>query len=62
VVYKVNSSCPRTEPMGTPQNKGTEKQFLIFIDWNLFIKTELIQVSTVPDMPYQSETLSRRTE
>ena len=41
---------------GTPQNKGTafEKHFLIFIDWNLFIKNERIQVSAVPDMPYQS--------
>jgi len=23
VVYSVNSSGPRTEPWGTPQNKGT---------------------------------------
>ena len=40
----------------TPQNKGTafEKHFLIFIDSNLFIKNERIQVSGVPDMPYQS--------
>ena len=57
VVYRVNGSGPRTEPWGTPQNKGTDIEicFLIFIDWNLFIKNERIQVSAVPDMPYQSD-------
>jgi len=36
-----------------PQNMGTAsgKQFLIFIDWDLFVKNEQIQVSAVPDMP-----------
>jgi len=64
VVYGVNNSDPRTEPWGTLQNKGTafEKHFLIFIDWSLFIKNERIQVRAGPDMPYQSERRSRRTE
>jgi len=62
VVYKVNSSCPRTEPWTTPQYMLTasEKQFLIFINWDLFAKR--IQVSAVSYMPYQSARRSRRTE
>jgi len=54
VLYRINTG-PRTEPWGTLQNMGTasEKPFPIFIDWNLFIKNELIQVSAVPDMSYQ---------
>jgi len=40
--HRVNSSCPRTEPWGTPENKGTafEKQFLI-----LLIETFLSRMS-----------------
>jgi len=39
------------------QNIGTasEKQFLIFIDRDLFVKNEWIQVIAVSDMSNQSE-------
>jgi len=32
MVYRVNTTGPRTEPFGTPQNKGTafEKEFPIY--------------------------------
>ena len=64
LAYSVNNNGPRTEPWGTPENKGTafEKQFLIFIEWILFIRNGRIQVSAMPDMPYQPERRSRRTE
>ena len=64
MAYRVNNIGPRTEALGTSQNKGVafDKQFLIFIDWNRFSKNERIQVSAVPDMPYQSERRSWRTE
>jgi len=57
VVYRVNRSGARTKPWGTPQNKGTafERQFLIFIDWYLFIKNDWIQVSAEPNILYQLE-------
>ena len=40
VVYRVNSNGLWMEPWGKPQNMGTasEKQFLNFIDWDLFFK------------------------
>jgi len=46
VVYRVNSSGPRTEPWGTPQNKGTGFELKKkCIDWIQLIKNERIQVS-----------------
>ena len=64
VVYEINSSSPRTESWETPQNKGSssEKQFLIYMSWTLFVTNERIQVSAVLDMSYQSERPSKRTE
>jgi len=63
VACKVNSSHPRTESLGTPQNMGTaSEKNIICIDSDLFVKNDRIQVSDVSDMAYQSGRRSKRTD